>query len=261
MTEYYFGTMGFSYEDWKGVFYGAGSPAREYLTHYARIFSSVEIDTTFYAIPRIEVVQGWAAAVPNDFRFVVKTPQSITHEMGLANSKQYMTEFISVIRCLGVKLGVILIQLPPSYASDQFPALAAFIEDLPDDSRFAVEFRHRSWFTPQMGEFLSTHRIGWVATEFGNLPHQIHPTTDFLYIRWLGKHAAFRRYDREQVDRDERLVWWKEQINANLAGVQTVYGYFNNDYSGFAPATCNRFKTMLNLPTIDFHQPVQGRLF
>lgn len=261
MINYYFGTMGFSYTDWKGVFYPPGIPAREYLNYYARFFTAVEMDTTFYAIPRSGVVQGWASAVPDEFRFTVKTPQSITHDMGLANSKQYMAEFINVIRLLDVKLGVILIQLPPSYANDKFTTLAGFIDDLPVDVRFAVEFRHRSWYTPQMGEFLSSHKIGWVTTEFANLPHEINPTTDFLYIRWLGKHAAFRRYDHEQADRSQRLAWWKEQIIANQAGVQKVYGFFNNDYSGFAPATCNHLTTILGLPTSDFQQPVQGRLF
>jgi uncharacterized protein YecE (DUF72 family) len=219
------------------------------------------MDTTFYGIPRLGVVQGWASVVPDNFRFTVKTPQSITHEMGLANSKQFMAEFINVIRCLENKLGVILIQLPPRYASDKFPVFSKFVDDLPDDIRFAVEFRHRSWYTSQIGEFLSARKISWVTTEFADLPHQVTPTTDFLYIRWLGKHAAFRRYDREQVDRSQRLTWWGEQIQHNLESAPKVYGFFNNDYSGFAPATCNRFKTLLNLPTNDFQQPVQGRLF
>jgi uncharacterized protein YecE (DUF72 family) len=261
MTNFYLGTQGFSYVHWKGVFYPSGIPAREYLAHYSNIFNSVEMDTTFYAVPRLAIVQSWAAAVPDNFLFTAKTPQSITHEMGLANSSQFMDEFLNVMRVLGSKLGVILVQLPPSYTSDKLPILKAFLEILPDDIRFAVEFRHRTWFTPQTAELLSAHRIGWAATEFGNLPHEIIPTTDFLYIRWLGKRAAFRRYDQEQIDQTARLTWWKDQIFRNASQAQAVYGFFNNDYSGFAPGTCNRMKTLLDQPITVFRQPEQGRLF
>jgi len=261
MTEYFFGTMGFSYGDWKGVFYPTGVPARDYLAYYGHVFNAVEMDTTFYAMPRPAVVRGWAAAVPQNFRFTAKTPQSITHQMGLSNAGQFMGEFIDTMRLLGDKLGVILIQLPPSYSTEKFSILAAFLKDLPDDIRFAVEFRHLSWYTTQTTELLATHHIGWAATEFANLPHQITSTTDFIYIRWLGKHAAFRRYDHEQVDRGPRLVWWGKQIHLSVDQTKIVYGFFNNDYSGFAPSTCNRFKIFLDLPTVEFTQPEQGRLF
>jgi uncharacterized protein YecE (DUF72 family) len=261
MIEFYLGTMGFSYRDWKGVFYPSGVPSRDYLTYYGQIFNAVEMDTTFYAIPRPAVVQGWAKAVPKNFRFTAKTPQSITHEMGLANAGQYMFEFINTMRLLGDKLGVILIQLPPNYAIDKLPILAVFLKDLPSDIRFAVEFRHRSWYAAQTAELLAAHRICWAATEYADLPHLITPTIDFIYLRWLGKHAAFRRYDHEQVDQGPRLAWWVEQIKHSLGRAQSVYGFINNDFSGFAPATCNRIKTLLDLPTVDFKQPVQERLF
>ena len=253
--------MGFSYGEWKGVFYPAGVTAKDYLNQYARIFNSVEMDTTFYAVPRIDVVLNWASAVPDNFRFAVKTPQTITHEMGLENSNQFMDEFIKTVKHLGDKLGVILIQLPPSYKIDRFPIFTTFVNELPGDIRFAVEFRHRSWFTSQTGGFLSSHNICWVTSEYSGLPHQIIPTTDFLYFRWLGKHAAFRHYDREQIDRCPRLMWWAEQIKDHLDKIGKLYGFFNNDYSGFAPTTCNRFKTSFDLPVVDFQQPKQGRLF
>jgi uncharacterized protein YecE (DUF72 family) len=261
MTEFFIGTMGFSYTDWKGVFYPSGVPAREYLASYARIFDTVEMDTTFYAIPRPAIVQNWAASVPEHFQFTVKTPQTITHEMGLVQAKQFMDEFLDIVRLLGEKLGVVLVQLPPQYASDHLPILTTFLSELPDDIKFAIEFRHPSWFTEQTAELLTVHKICWAATEYSHIPHQIIPTVDFLYIRWLGKRAAFRHYEHEQQDRGPRLTWWREQILQYLTRVQQVFGYFNNDYAGFAPATCNRFKSLMELPVTDFSQPVQGRLF
>lgn len=261
MAEFFIGTMGFSYKDWKGVFYPQNVPAEDYLTYYSKIFNSVEMDTTFYAVPRKASVQGWAASVPDTFSFAVKTPQSITHQMGLDNAQQFMDEFINVMRILGNKLGIILIQLPPSYGINKLPIFTAFIKQLPADIRFAVEFRHRSWYTSTIVDLLSTHHISLVATEYANLPHQVTPTSEFLYIRWLGKRAAFRKYNREQIDQGPRLSWWRDQITGYLQNVKKVFGYINNDYSGFAPATCNRIKTMLDLPTSTFQQPEQGRLF
>lgn len=261
MVNYYIGTQGFSYEHWKGVFYPSGAPAHEYLMHYAKIFNTVEMDTTFYAVPRPAVVQGWEAMVPENFVFTAKTPQTITHEMGLSNSAKFMDEFLNTMRLLGPKLGIILVQLSPAYTVEKLPTLKAFFETLPDDIRFAVEFRHKSWYIPQTADLLSSFRICWVATEFGNLPREITPTTDFLYLRWLGKRAAFKRYDHEQLDVTTRLNWWKEQIVVNISKARSVYGYFNNDYSGFAPGTSNRMKILLNQPVTDFKQPEQGRLF
>ncbi len=261
MTEFYIGSQGFSYDHWKGVFFPSGAPAHEYLTYYSKIFNTVEMDTTFYAVPRPAVVQAWGAAVPENFLFTAKTPQTITHEMGLVNASQFMDEFLEVMRHLGSKLGAILIQLSPAYASDKLLVLKAFLANLPKDIRFAVEFRHRSWYTPQTVELLTSHKICWAATEFGNLPREINPTVDFLYIRWLGKRAAFRRYDHEQLDVMPRLTWWKDLIIKNISRAETVFGFFNNDYAGFAPGTCNRMKMLLNLPVTDFRQPEQGRLF
>jgi uncharacterized protein YecE (DUF72 family) len=261
MADYLLGTMGFSYSIWKGVFYPSGVPARDYLPYYARIFNTVEMDTTFYAIPRPAVVKGWSAAVPPTFCFTVKTPQSITHEMGLVNTNEFMNEFINVISLLGDKLGVILIQLPPKYANNNLGVLQKFITGLPREMHYAIEFRHRSWYTQATADLLAPLGIGWVATEFADLPHNITLTANFMYIRWLGKHAAFQRYDHVQLDRGPRLAWWRDQINQNVQQVEKVYGFFNNDYAGFAPASCNLIKSLLGLPVVNFTQPEQGRLF
>jgi uncharacterized protein YecE (DUF72 family) len=253
--------MGFSYSDWKGIFYPSGMPARDRLAHYSRVFNAVELDTTFYATPRSEVVCQWAAALTPGFRFTAKTPKTITHEKGLVGVRPLMSEFLSVMRLLGDKLGVILIQMPPGFAVEKLPVLTAFLDDLPDDLRFAVEFRHRSWHTTQTADLLARRGVCWAATEYPNLPHRIIPTTDFLYIRWLGQRASFKRYDREQKDVAPRLGWWWEQIQPLLSRVPTVYGFFNNDYAGYAPATCNRFKAIAGLPVVNLQPPEQGKLF
>ncbi len=119
MVEWFLGTMGFGYDDWRGVFYPPGTTSRDYLTHYSRIFNSVEMDTTFYGVPRSAVVTQWAASTPDNFKFCAKLPRTITHEMGLIGTRGLVDEFIDAMRLLGDKLGVILIQFPPSFTSTE----------------------------------------------------------------------------------------------------------------------------------------------
>lgn len=260
-TNWYLGTVGFGYKDWDGVFYPAGSPTRNYLSHYSKIFNTVELDTTFYGTPSAERVKQWAANTPADFKFCVKTPRQITHELRLKGTASLMQAFLDVIGLLEQKLGVILIQLPPSFSAAQFDTVAAFLEDLPLGLRYAIEFRHESWFTGETTTLLKTHHICWTSTDYSDLPRQIALTTDFLYIRWLGRHGQFEQKDQEQIDVSPQLAWWWEYIQPQLARVQTIYGFFNNDYAGHSPATCNQFKTIVGLSPTYPQLPQQGRLF
>ncbi len=261
MTNWYLGTVGFSYKDWDGVFYPAGSPTRSYLTHYSKIFNAVELDTTFYGTPPIDRVRQWATTTPPDFKFCIKTPRQITHDLRLNEAKAQMKTFLDVISLLEQKLGVILIQLPPSFSAAQFDTLAAFLEELPTGLQYAIEFRHDSWFTAETTTLLKTYNICWTSTDYVDLPKQIALTTDFLYIRWLGRHGQFERKSHEQLDVSPQLTWWWEYIQPQLARIRTIYGFFNNDYAGHSPTTCNQFKTIANLPPTYPQLPQQGRLF
>lgn len=261
MSDWYLGTVGFSYKEWAGVFYPAGTPARSYLALYSQIFNSVELDSTFYGTPPPDRVKQWAQAVPPDFRFCVKTPRQITHDLRLLNAEEAMAQFLGNISLFGDKLGVVLIQLPPSLSTADLDLFNRFITRLPPDFRYAVEFRHTSWFNDLTARLLAAHNIGWVSTEYVDAPKQVVPTTDFLYIRWLGRHGAFESKDRVQMDVLPQLTWWKSQIEPHLDRFKAVYGYFNNDYSGYSPQTCNRFKELLGLPVNQPELPEQKRLF
>src|SRR5512145_2142009 len=105
MTDWLLGTMGFGYKDWQGVFYPAGVGTRDYLGFYSRIFNAVEMDTTFYGIPRLSTVEGWGASTPEGFTICAKTPRLITHELELVGASGYMKEFTDTMRSLGDKLG------------------------------------------------------------------------------------------------------------------------------------------------------------
>lgn len=261
MADWYLGTMGFSYADWAGPFYPETLAQRNYLGHYARFFSAVEIDSTFYGTPRPGTVQRWRASTPAGFRFCPKTPRIITHEKGLRAAHLDMAEFLTVIRALDDKLGAILIQLPPSFSVDQFEVLDSFLGELPPDLRFAVEFRHPSWHQPPTAEMLHEHNICWAATEYPNLPRGVKHTADFIYFRLIGQHGQFKHHDREQMDRSANLKWWYRHLLPHSDDVGAIYGFFNNDYAGFGAASCNRFKMLAGLPAENLRPPQQGRLF
>ena len=241
------GTMGFSYADWAGVFYPPGMKPSDYLAHYAKYFDTLELDTTFHATPPPERFRRWAEVTPTDFRFTVKTPRAVTHELAPDRATGAMLGFLDAARSLGDKLGVVLIQYPPHFQSDQFEPLSKFLAALPTDIRFAVELRNRTWGTPQTLDLLRQHRCCLVSAEYLSRPAQIHVTTDFLYVRWIGQHERFPVLNHEQLDVSESLAWWKDQIESVADHVTTTWGLFNNDFAGYSIATCNRFKSLIGI--------------
>jgi uncharacterized protein YecE (DUF72 family) len=261
MLNWYLGTMGFSYQDWKGVFYPESTASRDYLAHYSQFFNAVEMDSTFYGPPREKTVTRWSQIIPPGFKICPKMPREITHDHGLKNATEAANFFIDRIRILDDKLGPILIQLPPDYAFDQRYVLTAFLAQLPADVRFAVEFRDPSWHAAETGEILQRYQICWASTEYIHLPQRIYVTTDFVYIRWIGRHGRYDVNDHERVDMTPRLKEWYDDIQSRSDEFDTVYGFFNNDYAGHSPATCNRFMEMVGLPTKHLTPPTQGRLF
>jgi uncharacterized protein YecE (DUF72 family) len=261
LMNWYLGTMGYSYRDWSGPFYPESIQPPNYLKHYSRFFNAVEIDSTFYGTPRLTTVQHWLVSTPKDFKFCLKTPRLITHEKGLRAAHLDMAKFLEIVREFGGKLGVILIQLPPSFHADQSGTLKTFLSALPADLSFAVEFRHASWYQFETEQILSRYGICWAATEYPGLPRGVSLTADFVYFRLIGRHGEFDRHDREQMDRSENLAWWFKNVKSYSQEIAQVYGYFNNDYAGFGAMSCNRFKLLAGLPAADIRPPQQGRLF
>lgn len=252
--------MGFGFKEWNGVFYPDGISPRDYLIHYSRIFDAVELDSTFYGSPRAEYVERWAAVTPEEFRFCVKTPREITHELRLVDAVESMRSFVETMALLGDKLGVILIQLPPDFTFSHIHNLAVFLRQLPSGFRYAVEFRDRSWQNLATSQLLMVHNVCWASADYIHMPKTIEVTADFIYIRWIGRHGRFETKDRELIDPTPALEHWLQEIQSHLDGVFDVFGFFNNDYSGHSPTTCNRFKSLLGLPIKDTQPPQQGRL-
>jgi uncharacterized protein YecE (DUF72 family) len=257
------GCQGWNYDDWvtgagggEGVFYPQGTRAAGMLEIYVRAFETVEVDSTFYAIPAMATVEGWAARTPPNFTFSLKLPQEITHQRALRSGSAALTEeFCERARVLGSKLGCVLIQLPPQFelTPENAEALREFLTVLPRDVRFSVEFRSAEWMKESVAEMLAKHNVAtalvegpWVERdEVWRMAE--HGTVDFAYVRWMGARDL-KRFDQVQRTRDENLRTWHRLITELCERTPTVYAYFSNFYEGHAPASANKLKEMLGQP-------------
>jgi uncharacterized protein YecE (DUF72 family) len=257
MPSIHLGTQGWNYDAWVGPFFPAGTKAVDFLATYSQAFDTVEVDSTFYAIPVAKTVRAWGARVGDGFEFALKLPQEITHEHRLRGVADTCARFFDVARELGPKLGPILIQLGPDFAPAELPALAAFLPALPRDLRFAVEFRQRGWIHEGVLALLAEHRVALALVDGRWIPRRTmllladRPTADFAYLRWIGPNRDLVHYSRIQVDRTRELEAWARILPRLARKGLTVYGYASNHFAGHSPATVRMLQEMLGLPAVD----------
>lgn len=254
---YYVGTQGWSYPAWAGPFYPAGTPASGYLEVYTRAFTTVEVDSSFYAVPPASHFLGWAERAPAGFRFSLKLPAELTHERRLRDGVEVLTTFCRRAELLGDRLGVILVQLPPDFTPRERSALRAFLGRLPRHLRFAVEFRHPGWLDDATLELLNERGIAhavsdgpWIERE-RTLEAALRPTTDVAYFRWMGDRPHLNGYAHTQVDRTPEITRWAEVLSDVGGHVSEIYGYFNNHYEGHSPASARRLLKRLGQPVVE----------
>ena len=251
------GTQGWNYDSWVGPFYPPGTRTADLLAVYARAFDTVEVDSTFYAIPSEKTVRGWAERTPAEFKFALKLPQQITHEQRLRDSADTAALFFDRARELGPKLGPILIQLGPDFGPNELPALTDFLPLIPPDLQVAVEFRQRGWIHEGILALLAAHNVA-VALSDGRwisrrtmLSLAERPTSNFLYIRWMGANREIVDYSRIQQDRTHELELWADAIWAIAQKVTAVYGYVNNHFAGHSPASARQLQLLLGQKPVD----------
>lgn len=217
----------------------------------------MEIDSTFYAPPSGQTAGHWLDVTPEDFVFSCKVPREITHERKLRHCEDPLEAFLASMAPLRRKLACVLIQLPGYFQRrDDEYALREFIRQLPQDFRFAIEFRDESWHLPRIAHFLEEHRVCWVWNDTTTLAHQadgafdfLPITTDFLYLRLMGDLKTKYREDGERIFRYRELRWprdsalesWAIRVKQHAGQISRVLAYANNHYEGFSPATCQRF--------------------
>ena len=178
----YVGTSGFSYPEWKGIFYPEDLPARRYLSFYGQHFSSTEINNTFYRFPSAKTTQNWSEQVPDDFRFTLKMNRKVTHRKRLTDVGEEMDWFFNGASSLGEKLGTVLVQLPP-YFRCNLEALDEFLAMYAGQARLALEFRHDSWFEEDTLQVLKNHGAALVVVEADERAALRAVTAPFLYVR------------------------------------------------------------------------------
>jgi uncharacterized protein YecE (DUF72 family) len=261
MNNWYVGTMGFGYKPWQGTFYPDKLPKTGQLPYYAGVFNALEMDSTFYGTPKADSVERWREATPEGFKFCPKAPREITHDLRLAPATEgVLHNFLDTMRLLGDRLGPVVFQFPPDFPVAERDNLAAFLPRLPRDFRYAVELRHRSWWSDETADLFRAQNVCWIVADYIYLPKQIRRTADFLYLRFLGRHGQFAVKTHEVLDKTADLQSWLVKIEPHLPDVTDVYGFFNDDYAGHAPATARRFMALLGLD-IGTMPPQQGRLF
>jgi uncharacterized protein YecE (DUF72 family) len=257
MTDIRLGSQGWNYAAWVGPLYPPRTRAADFLSTYARAFRTVEVDSTFYAVPAVKTVQGWAARTPPGFVFALKLPQEITHERRLRLAGDTLAHFTDVARELGDKLGPILIQLGPDFGPDERSALADFLPTLPTDLRFAVEFRQRGWATDDTMALLAEHHVAFALSDARWIPRKTifeiaaRPTADFAYVRWMGPNRDIVDYSRIQVDRTSEIEQWAASLPEIAKKVKVIYGYANNHFAGHSPATIRMLQTKLGQVPVD----------
>jgi len=249
------GTQGWNYDAWVGPFYPTGTRPPDFLSVYSRAFDTVEVDSTFYAVPSVNAVRGWAERVPNRFTFALKLPREITHERRFRDCEDVASLFFDRVRELGSKLGPILIQLGPDFTPRELPALASFLPLLPPDLHVAIEFRHRGWIHEGIVALLAEHRVAIALTDARWIPRRTmlklvdQPTADFAYLRWMGPNRDIVDYSRIQYDRTRELEAWARAIET-IARSITVYGYVNNHFAGHSPASARQLQRLLSQPVV-----------
>ncbi len=236
----YLGTQGFSYKDWLGNFYPPVTRPADYLAHYVEHFRTVELDSTFYGIPRATTIRTWYDATPPDFVFAAKFPRTITHDKKLLHAEEDTRSFLDVMSGLREKCGPLLLQFSYEFSPEFAPALDQYLSALPTSLRYAVEFRHKGWLEPRHWDLLAKHHVALCLHDLYYLPKLARATADFVYVRWLGKRDQLSKFNRIQIDRSKEQQWWGQVLGAFLNKGHAVYGYVNNLWAGHAPTSAQK---------------------
>jgi uncharacterized protein YecE (DUF72 family) len=247
MAKIHIGTQGWSYKDWRGNFYPDDMKIKDFLAFYSRQFNTVEIDSTFYGIPRRPTVESWYDSVPADFKFAAKFPMDITHNSDLTGIEDILSVFFDNMTLLKEKLGPLLIQFPYSFKPEEmWDKLAGFLEGLPSGFNFIVEIRNRKWLGEKFYDLLRKYGIALALLEHPWMPRLDIVTSKTAYVRFLGdRNKITSDFSHVQIDREKNLEEWRRIVKAVEEKVDDFYGYVNNHYSGHAPTTARYFREML----------------
>jgi uncharacterized protein YecE (DUF72 family) len=238
--EAHIGCSGWNYKHWRGLFYPAGLPESRWLEHYASRFDTVEVNATFYRLPTRKAADGWARATPRGFEFAVKASRYLTHVKRLRETGAGYARLLEPLHPLveADRLGPVLWQLPGNFHRDD-ERLATALEQLPG-GRYAFEFRHESWFVPEVEEILRAHGAALVVADHPERRFQtLSRTTGWMYVRFHQGRGRDGNYTPKQLETwAERIAAWRRDGD--------VFAYFNDDWGGHAVDEALRMRELVS---------------
>ncbi|MGZ5004717.1 MAG: DUF72 domain-containing protein [Chthoniobacterales bacterium] len=232
---YWIGTSGFQYVEWKGTFYPEDLPTAKMLPYFAERLATTEINYSFHRIPSAKTIEGWWKATPERFRFSLKAPQKVTHWAKLRNCGDTLRYFHQVICDLEKKLGCVLFQLPPTLKKDA-ALLRDFLADVPDGMRAAFEFRDPGWFSEDIYELLKSKNLALCIADSEKLATPEIATADYGYLR-------LRREDYQNAD----VARWSDFVKSKESAWSDAYVYFKHEESGIGPKLARQMIELLGV--------------
>jgi uncharacterized protein YecE (DUF72 family) len=229
MAAIWFGTSGFSYKEWRPIFYPEGLSEKQFLQYYSSRLNSVEIDYTFYRMPSEKTIEGWRTATPDNFKFTIKASQQITHRQRLKVPSSALEYFLGVVPGLEDRLGLVLYQLPPFFKCDM-QRLEMFLAVLPRGIPAAFEFRHDSWFVDEVYRLLRKHNAALCIHDADDHTTPMELTAGFTYVRLR----------RSEYDSAKRLEWQDRIRGWSRDGIE-VFAYIKHEDNPNAPLIALEF--------------------
>jgi len=229
---FWIGTSGFQYPEWKGNFYPEDLPTAKMLSFYTERFSTTEINYTFHRIPAPKTIDNWKAQTPEKFQFALKAPQKITHWSKLRDCGDTLEYFCKVVTGLGQRLGPVLFQLPPTFKKDA-DVLSSFLREFLA-MRAAFEFRHDSWFDDQIFDLLKSRNIALCIADTDTITTPRKITADYGYLR-------LRREDYQATD----IEAWAEFARQHESNWKDAFIYFKHEESGIGPKLAQQMLKLL----------------
>ena len=237
MKQLHLGTIGWSYDFWKGNFYPQKTISKDFLGFYSSRFDTVEVDNTFYRIPPSQAVINWKNQTPDGFVFSLKFPRVITHIKMLKDCKAETHLFLERAKLLEQKLGPLLLQFPQNFGVEHFADLAGFLAELPKLNRYVVEVRDKRFFNKEFYTLLRANRVALAWVDSPNIPTIEQVTAEFLYFRWEGDRKKINgTLGKIEADQKDGLGCWAEKLKVNLNKNKEIFGYFGKYYSGYPPS-------------------------
>lgn len=233
------GCSGWVYKHWRGLFYPEGLPQKRWFEHYADEFDTVEINNSFYRLPRGDTFEKWRKQAPPGFCYAVKANRYLTQAKKLKECEEPLERMMTAVRCLGDRLGPMLYQLPPSMKIN-LERLETFLRIIPKDVTKVFEFRNKDWYVPETYALLDRYGASFCVHDMPGSASERVAVGPIAYVRFHGGEGKYwGRYS------DEGLLSWTDWIVDQASQDRSVWCYFNNDIHGHAIEDARTLKSMV----------------